>query len=103
VGDDRWSDITRSGSRRLGENAMKDNRSIVGFSILSIGVGVNILDAYFSGNLPFSPQQSDQNNKLSVLNRMGRDMGAPGMSLGTMLALVGGLILVTSWIVGSRK
>lgn len=81
----------------------RDSRIGIGVAILASGLGLNFLDAYFSGNLPFSPAQSDQNNKVSSINRIGRAAGAPGMSLGTMLSLVGGGILVIAWLVGRKR
>lgn len=82
---------------------MRDKRFGVGIAILAVGAGLNFLDAYFSGNLSFSPEASDQNNKVSLINRFQRPAGATGLNLGTILAIVGGGILVVSWLVGRRK
>ena len=71
---------------------------MLGVTLLAVGIGVNFLDAYFSGNLSFSPDASDQNNKLSVLNRFGQPISASKLLLGTVLAVIGGVMLVGSWL-----
>ena len=82
---------------------MRDSRYGIGVAILAAGIGINFLDAYFSGNLSFSPDASDQNNKVSLLNRFMRPAGGTGVSLGTMLAVVGGSILVIAWLIGRKR
>ena len=83
---------------------MRDMRYSWGVIILALGAGLNFLDAYFSGNLPgISPDASDQNNKLSLVNRFQRSAGEPGMRLGTMMALLGSGILLTSWLIGRKR
>lgn len=78
------------------------NKFIAGVTLLAIGLGLNILDAYFSGNLPFSPANSDGNNKVSVINRIGKPINGAGILLGTLLALSGAGVMVFSWV-SSRK
>ena len=82
---------------------MRDKRFMVGVAVLAVGIGLNFLDAYFSGNLSFSPDASDQNNKVSTLNRFQRAPGEAGMTLGTILAAVGGVILVFAWLIGRKR
>jgi hypothetical protein len=67
-------------------------------AILAIGGGLNFLDAYFSGNLSFSPDASDQNNKVSVFNRLGAPVGVSKITVGTALALIGAGLLVMTWL-----
>jgi len=67
-------------------------------AILAIDGGLNFLDAYFSGNLSFSPAASDQNNKVSVFNRLGASVGASKITVGTALALIGAGLLVMTWL-----
>jgi len=78
------------------------NHFMLGTAMLAAGLGLNILDAYFSGNLPFSPENSDGNNKVSVLNRIGKPQGS-GILIGTIFALSGAGILVFSWVMGASK
>jgi len=82
---------------------VRDSRYGIGIAILAIGAGLNFLDAYFSGNLSFSPDASDQNNKLSLLNRFQRPAGTVGLSLGTILAAVGATMLVITWLIGRKR
>ena len=76
---------------------------MVGTAILVAGLGLNMLDAYFSGNFPFSPANSDGNNKVSVINRLGKPINGAGILLGTLFALSGAGILVFSWVVGASQ
>lgn len=78
---------------------MADARKVTGVALLAFGVGFNILDAYFSGNMSFSPATSDQQNNLSTLNRLGGPPDSAGMRLGTILAGLGLAILAVAWIV----
>lgn len=71
-------------------------RNTLWVSLIAVGVGVNVLDAYFSGNLPFSPAASDGNNKVSALNKVTDKY--THLTLGTVLALIGASFLVLGWI-----
>lgn len=74
----------------------------IGIFLISIGVGLNLLDAYFSGNLPFSPDESDKENAVSKVNAFGGTLGI-SLALGTILALIGGFVLILSWVSGKKR
>jgi hypothetical protein len=71
-------------------------------ALAAIGGGLNFLDAYFSGNLSFSPSASDQNNKVSVFNRLGTPIGTSKVTVGTALAVIGAALLVMTFL-GKRR
>lgn len=76
-------------------------RAIKSFSaaLVVIGLGFNFLDAYFSGNLSFSPSSSSSSNKISVLNRLGKGADAPFYQrLGSILAAIGAAVFVFAYL-----
>jgi hypothetical protein len=65
----------------LGEKIL--NHKVISLALIGSGVGMNLLDAYFSGNLPFSPASSTTMNPVTQANNF-----LP-VATGTILAVAG--------------
>lgn len=73
---------------------MKNRIATIGIGLIGAGLILNFLDAYYSGNLPFSPSTSDQNNSVSKLNRIGQAVGSVKITLGVIIALSGAFLIL---------
>lgn len=84
---------------------MKNRIATIGIGLIGAGLILNFLDAYYSGNLPFSPSTSDQNNSVSKLNRVGQTAGSVRITLGTIAALAGAFLILGKWagFIGKRR
>lgn len=61
----------------------KMNHKTLALTLLGSGLALNGLDAYFSGNLPFSPAQSSTLNTVTTINNY---LPVP---TGTLMAIAG--------------
>lgn len=82
---------------------MKQRTAVIGIGLIAVGLTLNFLDAYYSGNLPFSPATSDQNNSVSKLNRLGQPVSSTKILLGSLLAVTGAVTILVKWFAGKRR